>query len=503
MRVRSSDETLSEIPCGSEGYMNGLLKFKSEEFILPNDSRYDVARALYNRKLDLYPSAIVFASTVTDVQKAILCAKYLGLKVAVRSGRHGYEGFSSGNGVFMIDVSRMKQTYFLSDDERANYPEKFNAMLDGTLPIVKAGTGLENVESYNNLVEYGLTGPLGSCPSVGLGGSALGGGIGFFIERIGLAVDSIMEYEIVDYTGQIMRVREQGTYTDLFWALNGAGGGEFGVVTAMTIQLSRFRVVTSFSCSAYAGGEKDFIETWFQTQNRTRDLSMVLWLVHDTTLFEVTGQAFYTGHYATVQDMLAELIAFCDMDTLTLSELPYADFVTTYVGSERNDWTNAKLGFTFSSTSIFLMQPLDRSGITAIRTKMANPAINYAYVLVKSMGDVVKQETLRTRSSFAYRDAMSIVEVIVVWKRQMLHNLSLSSYDDDAIAANQRSDWIRTMRAILAPYGKGAYVNYPDGTIEQPLLEYFGKNLRTLLQIKQKYDPENLFCHAQSLIACT
>ena len=84
----------------------------------------------------------------------------------------------------------------------------------------------------------------------------------------------------------------------------------------------------------------------------------------------------------------------------------------------------------------------------------------------------------------------------------MPHNASNSSYNDDPLSAAKRNDWIKRMRDALEPFGKGAFIVYPDGTLDDPVSEYFGKNANRLIQIKRKYDPNNFFCHSQSLIPC-
>ena len=294
----------------------------------------------------------------------------------------------------------------------------------------------------------------------------------------------------------------QVEHRDIFLALNGAGEGKFGVVTAITMQTSRYLEVSICECTARAGFEMEVVNTWFQIVNDSSEVSLVLILATDEGTFSITQYAYIVGDTSSLSDALASIIPFCDMDTFTLIEYSYADFVSTYIGSIGNDWKDPKLGITCSLTSIFLTKPFDFPVVNAIKDLMSNVYIPAAYMVVKSLGRVLAQPTLAERSAFAYRDAIAAVEVMLGWEPMMPHNFSLSSYDDDPIAAHMRNEWIRKMREHLTAYGKGAYLNWPDQTFEQPLREYFGNNLETLLDIKQKYDPENWFCHRQSFVEC-
>ncbi len=94
------------------------------------------------------------------------------------------------------------------------------------------------------------------------------------------------------------------------------------------------------------------------------------------------------------------------------------------------------------------------------------------------------------------------MQIDVAWAALMPHNQSNSSYNDDPLSAAKRNDWIKKLRTDLRPYGKGAYIAYPDETLDDPVSEYFGDNVNRLMQIKRKYDPNNRFCHSQSLMPC-
>ena len=122
-----------------------------------------------------------------------------------------YEAFSNGNNIAIIAVSPI-QHFKLSPDKKT----------------VDIGAGLVLLDIYNKLWESNLTIPGGSCPSIGISGLVLGGGISFASRKMGLTCDSVVELEMVTAAGEILHIKPDNEYSDLFWACCGAGNGNFG-----------------------------------------------------------------------------------------------------------------------------------------------------------------------------------------------------------------------------------------------------------------------------------
>ena len=462
-----------------------------EKYILKNDSKYDEARSLLNQKLDLYPAAIKFVAGTNDIRNAIRYAKENAFKIAVRSGRHSYEGFSSGNGVLVIDVSKMKLIRFFNFP---NGPKRYWTEGDTSFPRVKLGTGLQTLEINQLLMRSNLTIPLGTCPTIGLAGLALGGGIGLYLRELGLTIDSIIEYEIIDYNGKVMHANDKGPHKDLFWALNGAGGGNFGVVTSVTFKSYPTDNTAIFDCHAQFGKEVEFIEKWFIMQSQSNNVTSGLNINKGNNSIVIDGWGYVFGHKDQLYNLFAPLLPLCQNATSIFSEKSYSEIIASY--------GNGSVPSTFSASSIFFTRPLDSEAVSIIRQRVQDPGIQDVYVLIRSFGPVNRQKSLKARSSFPYRDALAISQIHVSWKPLMRHNHSSSSYDDDPLTADKRNVWIKSIRDALKPYGKGAYINYPDSTLENPLKEYWGENLLSLKRIHSKYDPYNLFCFNQSVKPC-
>ncbi|KAG0317108.1 hypothetical protein BG000_004641, partial [Podila horticola] len=166
----------------------------------------------YNYKLQ----AIFHPATNNDVSAAIKCASAANVAIAPRSGGHSFEGYSAGgqDGSLIMDLNQFSQ---FSIDTKTN--------------IATIGGGNRLGPTYAKLWTNGqYLIPAGTCPTVGIGGHALGGGVGMTSRKYGVLSDNIVSMTVVDPSGAIKTVSATKN-TDLYWALRGAGGGSFGVVT--------------------------------------------------------------------------------------------------------------------------------------------------------------------------------------------------------------------------------------------------------------------------------
>src|SRR5919112_6049149 len=192
---------------------NALQDALAGEVVLPGSPGYASARKpAIARFHDAKPQAVVLCETAEDVSEAISFARRHGLRTVPRSGGHCFAGRSSVEGI-VIDVSPMRSV----------------SVSDG-VATVGAGARLGHV--YDTLAQYGLTIPGGCGPSVGISGLALGGGLGILGRKHGLTSDHLLGLHIVLADGRVVVCDEQHD-EELFWALRGAGGGNFGVVTSL------------------------------------------------------------------------------------------------------------------------------------------------------------------------------------------------------------------------------------------------------------------------------
>src|SRR5829696_1288500 len=221
---------LLRLPAGSSGISKRALReLRSAvrgRVLVPRDS----TRIVYNRRFEgLRPDAVVQVESTADVAAAVRWADRFAVRVVARSGGHSYAGYSStGDGV-VLDLSKLRGV----------------RMAGGRATV---GPGAQLIDVQRALTRRGVTVPSGSCPSVGIGGLALDGGHGLAGRRFGLTSDNLVGARVVTADGRVRHV-DAHTNEDLYWACRGGGGGNFGVVTGLTLRTHRASGGTWFSVS--------------------------------------------------------------------------------------------------------------------------------------------------------------------------------------------------------------------------------------------------------------
>jgi hypothetical protein len=186
--------------------------------LTPNGAQYDAARQTWNTAFEHMPAIVVQAESISDVQNAVRFANTYDLNIGVISTGHGF--VSPADNALLINTSRLKMLHIKTQTRTAYL-----------------GAGLLWKEVLRETARYGLAPLLGSSPEVGVTGYTLGGGMGWLVRKHGLALDSVRCFDVVTADGKLRRVgRGEHENPDLFWALKG-GGGAFGVVVGMEIDL--------------------------------------------------------------------------------------------------------------------------------------------------------------------------------------------------------------------------------------------------------------------------
>ena len=188
--------------------------------VLASDAEYPVAKLTEVGNFDaINPEAIAYCASPGDVSLCLRFAQDNDLPVAIRSGGHSYGGYSSTEGM-VIDLSRLDRIETGAD-------------------TVVLGPGAGNLKILTTLSARGQQVVGGGCPTVAAGGFIQGGGFGYLSPSIGMASDSLAEAEVVLADGRVVTASGQ-RHPDLFWALRGGGGGNFGVVTSFTLGTHSF-----------------------------------------------------------------------------------------------------------------------------------------------------------------------------------------------------------------------------------------------------------------------
>jgi FAD/FMN-containing dehydrogenase len=188
------------------------------ELVRQQDGEYETARKVYNGMIDRYPQLVARCVDVADVVAAVNFARDNELPLAVRGGGHNVAGFSTCDGGLVLDLGAMKGIWCDPDRRRV---------------LVQGGCTWGDVDHATHI--YGMATPGGLVSTTGVAGLTLGGGIGHLSRKYGLSCDNLRSAQVVTADGRILTANEQEN-ADLFWGLRG-GGGNFGVVTSFEFEL--------------------------------------------------------------------------------------------------------------------------------------------------------------------------------------------------------------------------------------------------------------------------
>jgi FAD/FMN-containing dehydrogenase len=222
--------------------IHGLASRIAGEVLVPGAPGYESARKpAMARWHDIRPRAVVMCESASDVAETLAFARRSGVRVAARSGGHCFAGRSSTRGI-VIDVSPMS-----------------SVSVEAGVATVGAGTRLADL--YDALDERDLTIPAGCGPTVGIAGLTLGGGLGILGRKHGHTCDRLVAARVVLADGRVVDCDEQ-RHADLFWALRGAGAGQFGIVTSLAFATVPAPATTTFHLVWPARDAAAVIEAW-------------------------------------------------------------------------------------------------------------------------------------------------------------------------------------------------------------------------------------------------
>jgi FAD/FMN-containing dehydrogenase len=209
---------MSTLATAAEAARRELGSAFSGQLIGPEDADYAEARKVYNAMIDKRPALIARPADVDGVARVVGFARDHQLDLAVRGGGHNGAGLGTVEDGVVIDLSLLK-----------------GVQVDPQARTVRVGGGAIWGEVDSATGEHGLATPSGIISTTGVGGLTLGGGIGHLTRGFGLAIDNLLEAEMVLASGETVRVSAD-EHPDLYWAIRG-GVGNFGVVTSFQFRL--------------------------------------------------------------------------------------------------------------------------------------------------------------------------------------------------------------------------------------------------------------------------
>lgn len=435
----------------------------------------DYARARLNSNYytskNKFPSLIIYCNTTQDVQNAINYARCQKLPVRVRSGGHNHESYSTGTGVVVIDVSKMKQIN-----------------INKAKQIATVQPGMNGGELYRTLYNNGLTQVGGTCSGVGISGLILSGGMGPLARTQGMACDSLLAIDIVDANGALHHVTKNND-SDLFWASCGGGGNNFGVVTSIQLKVYPVTAVAWFNIGWDWNQPIDQIITEWQKFFLNNDKR---WYSHlDLWSKPFPAKKFHQQpikvigiFWGTPEEATRELRPFLKLGKPTTQIIKTVDWQTAVKQFEDAVKVYISSKPEYKSSGAYVMDNLPPKAIQTITTTLHDTHSPLLNVLFFSLGGATSDRG-SNETAYFYRPAKAFAVYSTQWLKPM-----------DDVKYIQELD---NLRNNLLPFTRGDYVGNPDRKIQNYLTAYYGDNVQRLRCIKRKYDPNDLFHFEQGI----
>jgi hypothetical protein len=443
------------------------------ELVLPGSPDYEtVRRPAIARFHDVRPQAVVRCAEPADVAETIRFASRSGVPAVPRSGGHCFAGHSSTGGV-VVDVTPMGSV----------------SVSAGTATI---GAGARLGAVYDALERHDLTIPAGCGPTVGIAGLTLGGGLGILGRSNGLTADSLLAAQVVLADGRVVDCDDHHDQ-ELFWALRGAGAGNFGVVTSLVFRTLRAPAATSFHLvwpHTQGAAVLDAWQGWAPDAPEELAASLLLTAAADPERPPVVN-VFGTmlASEADTTTLLEELVARAGTEP-TSTVLGHRSFRATKRHLAEHGPGEERPGGHPFSKSEFFPRPLPTDAVAALVEHLgAGRVAGQSRELDFTPWGGAYNRVPAHATAFVHRDARFLLKHGAV-------------VDPDATGAQRRAArrWLAESWALVHPWGTGgAYQNFPDPDLDDWAHAYYGTNLDRLVRVKARYDPGDFFRFPQSL----
>jgi FAD/FMN-containing dehydrogenase len=432
--------------------------------LVPNDTGYEEARQIWNAMIDRRPALIAQCVQADDVPPVIQFARKNRLELAIRGAGHNIAGNSICDNGVTIDFSKMRSVRVDAGKRRA---------------YVEPGATLAHFDEA--VQAHGLATPVGINSTTGIAGLTLGGGFGWLTRKYGMTIDNLVSVDMVTADGQKLRASETDN-ADLFWAIRG-GGGNFGVVTQFEFQLFPVGPEVVAGLIVFPFSEAKQILTKYRQFANSAPEELNVWVVlrkapplpflpenvHGKEV--VVLPIFYCGAAAEAEKLIAPLRAFGNAHGEHIGPQPYIQWQKAFdpllMPGARNYWKSHN--FTEIADGAL-------NSIIEYAGKLPSPQCEIFIGLIAGAPNRVAPNAM----AYGHRDAKFVLNVHGRW--------------DEAKDDQRCIGWAREFFNASKPYASaGAYVNFMTEEEGDRIAAAYGANYNRLVEIKRRYDPENVF----------
>jgi FAD/FMN-containing dehydrogenase len=417
---------------------------------LQGDEGYDAAKLVWNGMFDhKKPAIVVQCAETADVVNAVNFGRERNLLVSVKGGGHSLPGKSTSDGGMMIDLSQMHSTDVDTD--------AMTLRADGgsLLGHIDTAASAHNMMTTTGIVSH-----------TGAGGFTLGGGVGRTDRLMGLAVDNLLAATVVTADGNVVRASADEN-TDLYWGIRG-GGGNFGVATEFVYRLHPFNP-TVYGGDLFYDITPEFLAFYAELHETLPDEANIEpQLIRDADGNRIAMvEVVWSGDHAEGERVLAPLLSFPGFKSGELAPFPYHDIQTRFDG------------YTAHGINVYLKSSF---------LKELTPEV------IEIMADFANRDTL-CNSWFQHMGgaaARVAPDATAFAHRDVAFNFGIMYGAPDASQNEAGIAHVREYYKAMEPHFAGFYTNLNDDD-EKKTWGNYGENYPRHVEIKNKYDPTNLF----------
>jgi FAD/FMN-containing dehydrogenase len=430
------------------------------DVVTPDSPGYDAARrTAFARHDATHPRAVVQCASVADVVQAVRWAREHATHLVPRGGGHCFAGRSTTDGL-VLDLGRLKE---VSVD---------------TSGRARIGAGARLADVYDALDTHGVVVPLGCGPTVGIAGLTLGGGLGVLGRRYGLTCDALIQADVVLADGRIVGCGAEHE-PDLFWAVRGAGGGQFGVVTSLQFAAAPRPRATRLEVRWPQDSVVEVATAWQDwAPHAARHVTVNLRIIAEPGRpLQVMAFGVVLLDEDAAYRHLAELLVRTGPPTAVQLD-PYlglSDLKRSFTDGADGAWGGGK---TRSRSELFA-DPMPSSTLRQLIDELSVAPDGRRELSLTALGGAYDDVALAA-TAYAHRGQRFLLEHI----------------------AGDESVWIdRSWRLAHAHASGGVYANFPDAALAHWAAAYHGPNYPALVKVKRMYDPDEFFHFPQSIPA--
>jgi FAD/FMN-containing dehydrogenase len=419
--------------------------------------KYEQQRKVYAAKVDAHPLLIVRADSAQDIRITLDFVGANHLPLAVRCGGHSYAGYSTCEGGVVLDMSGFRNIAVAADKSGARVG---GGTLCGAVEIATAKAGVATV--------------LGECPSVGVGGFLLGGGVGPLMSGYGLGCDNVLSADVILANGRLVKASAHEN-SDLYWAIRG-GGGNFGIVTEFEVTLHPVSKVLAGFLTLQAADAHTILRTFREFVVSAPDgLTLIALLsAGPGQKPQMEVEACFVGEQARGEEALAPLRNHPAVVHDTVRLMPYLELEQMVPAEIPPDFEEHCSGF---------FAEFDDRRVEVLANAFSRAPVAVEGFLIHLHGAVTRVSADAT--AFPLRRNGIACDMAAHWK--------------PTGGRRAAEKWTEDLRAALPVDEDGDYVNVLDRVGEQSVVHAYGANYARLQHLKARYDPNNLFSLNQNI----